>query len=247
MDKLIFTAMTGAKHVQQRQDTLAQNIAHVFTGGYRAATYAASSMPVPGAGAATRSFALESTTGADLTPGPVQSTGRKLDVAVDGNAWLTVQGRDGREAYTRSGALQVSENGALMAPGGYPVMGDGGPLVIPPDSNISIARDGTISAVPATGAQTAVVNVGKIKLVTLEPATARRGDDGLFRTVDGNDAPTDTRASLVSGALEGSNVNPAQAMVGMINVSRHFELQMRLISTAETNARAASQLLSLNN
>ncbi len=247
MDKLIFTAMTGAKHTQQRQDTLAQNIAHVSTAGYRAATYAARAIPVPGAGAATRSFALESTTGADLSPGPVQRTGRELDVAVEGKSWLTVQGRDGREAYTRSGSIRVDDNGALLAPGGFPLMGDGGPLVIPPESTISIARDGTISAIPDSGSQSAVTVVGRIKLVTLEPRDAVRGDDGLFRTANGNPAPADERGTLISGALEGSNVNPAEAMVAMIGVSRDFELQMRLLTTAENNARSAAQLLSVTN
>jgi flagellar basal-body rod protein FlgF len=247
MDKLIFTAMTGAKHAQQRQDTIAQNIANVSTGGYRAAMVAARAVPVQGQGAQTRTFALEATTGADLTPGVMQRTGRELDVAMEGNAWLTVQGRDGREAYTRAGALRVDANGALLGPGGKPVMGEGGPLAIPPDSTISIAPDGTVSAIPDNGTLAAVVNVGRIKLVTLDAKQAQRGDDGLFRTANGQPAPADANARLASGALESSNVNPAEAMVSMIGVARHFELQMRLLTTAENNARSAAQLLSVTN
>jgi flagellar basal-body rod protein FlgF len=246
MDKLIFTAMTGAKHAQQRQDTIAQNIANVSTGGYRAAMYAARAVPVDGQGAQTRVFAQEATTGADFAPGVMQRTGRDLDVAMEGNAWLTVQGRDGREAYTRAGALRVDPNGALLGPGGNPVMGEGGPMVIPPDSTLSIAPDGTVSALPANGTLAAVVNVGRIKLVTLDAKQAQRGDDGLFRMADGKDAQADANARLASGTLESSNVNPAEAMVSMIGVARHFELQMRLLTTAENNARAAAQLLSVN-
>lgn len=247
MDKLIFTAMTGAKHALQRQDTIAQNIANVSTSGYRAAMHAARAVPVQGPGAATRALTLESTTGADFGQGAIQRTGRDLDVAMEGNSWLTVQGRDGREAYTRAGALSVDANGALLAPGGYSVMGEGGPLVIPPDSTISIARDGTVSAIPNSGALSAVVNVGKIKLVTLDAKQAQRGDDGLFRANNGQPLPADERASLASGSLESSNVNAAEAMVNMISVARHFELQMRLLSTAENNARSAAQLLSITN
>jgi flagellar basal-body rod protein FlgF len=246
MDKLIFTAMTGAKHAQQRQDTVAQNIANVSTGGYRAAMYAARAVPVDGKGLPTRAFAQEATTGADFSPGVMQRTGRELDVAMEGNAWLTVQGRDGREAYTRAGALRVDANGALLGPGGNPVMGEGGPIAIPPDSMISIAPDGTVSAMPDSGALSAVVNVGKIKLVTLDAKQAQRSDDGLFRMADGKPAAADANARLASGALESSNVNPAEAMVSMIGVARHFELQMRLLSTAENNARSAAQLLSVN-
>jgi flagellar basal-body rod protein FlgF len=247
MDKLIFTAMTGAKHAQQRQDTVAQNIANVSTGGYRAAMHAARAVPVDGKGLATRAFTQEATTGADFSPGVIQRTGRELDVAMEGNAWLTVQGRDGREAYTRAGALRVDPNGALLGPGGNPVMGEGGPLAIPPDSTISISPDGTVSAIPDSGSLNAVVNVGKIKLVTLDAKQAQRGDDGLFRTIDGKPAQADANARLASGALESSNVNPAEAMVSMIGVARHFELQMRLLTTAENNARAAAQLLSISN
>lgn len=247
MDRLIFTAVSGARHAQQRQDTLAQNIAHVSTAGYRAATYAARSVPVAGTGTQTRAFALEATTGADFSPGAIQRTGRELDVAMEGNAWLTVQGRDGREAYTRAGSLKVDANGALLAPGGYAVMGDGGPIAIPPDSTVSIAPDGTVSAIPANGTLNAVVNVGRIKLVTLEPKQTVRSDDGLFRAADGNAMAADERARLASGALEGSNVNAAEAMVSMISASRQFELQMRLLSTAENNARAAAQLLNVSN
>jgi flagellar basal-body rod protein FlgF len=247
MDKLIFTAMTGAKHAQQRQDTVAQNIANVSTGGYRAAMYAARAVPVDGTGLATRAFAQEAATGADFSPGVIQRTGRELDVAMEGNAWLTVQGRDGREAYTRAGALRIDANGALLGPGGSPVMGEGGPLAIPPDSTISIAPDGTVSAIPDSGALSAVVNVGKIKLVTLDAKQAQRGDDGLFRLAEGKPAPADANARLAAGSLESSNVNPAEAMVSMIGVARHFELQMRLLSTAENNARSAAQLLSVNN
>lgn len=247
MDRLVFTAMSGARHAQQRQDALAQNIANVSTPGYRAAMYAAKSVPVAGSGAHTRAFALESTTGADFSPGTIQRTGRELDVAVEGNAWLTVQGRDGREAYTRAGALKVDANGQLLAPGGHAVMGEAGPIAIPPDSTISIARDGTVSAIPDSGARSAVVNVGKIKLAALDAKQALRGEHGLFRTLDGNPAPADERATLVSGALEGSNVNAAEAMVSMISASRQFELQMRLLTTAENNARSAAQLLSVSN
>jgi flagellar basal-body rod protein FlgF len=246
MDRLVFTAMNGARQTQSRLDTLAQNLANVSTTGYRAATYAARAVPVPGAGTGTRVYAMEATTGADFAPGQIQRTGRELDVAAEGDAWLTVQGRDGREAYTRAGALSVDANGALLAPGGYPVMSESGPIALPPDSTISIAPDGTVSALPGNGSGNAVVNVGRIKLVALDPKQAQRSDDGLFRTANGNPLPADERATLASGALEGSNVNPAEAMVNMIGASRQFELQMRLLTSAEDNSRSASQLLSVN-
>lgn len=247
MDKLIYTAMSGARQAVHRQDAIAQNLANVSTSGYRAAMFAARAVPVAGAAGSVRAFAQESTLGSDLGAGPLQRTGRELDVAVEGNAWLTVQGGDGREAYTRAGALQVDPNGILRAPGGFAVMGDGGPIEIPQDTQVSIARDGTVSAIPTTGSKNAVVSVGRIKLATINPKEVVRGDDGLFRTASGVPAETDDRATLVSGTLEGSNVNAVEAMVGMIGAARQFEMQMRMISTADTNARSAAQLLSLGN
>lgn len=247
MDKLIFTAMSGAKQAVHRQDAIAQNLANVSTSGYRAAMFAARAVPVAGVAGSARAFAQEGTMGADLSAGPLQRTGRELDVAVEGNAWLAVQGSDGREAYTRAGSLQVDPNGVLRAPGGFAVMGDGGPIEIPQDTQVTIARDGTVSATPDTGSKNAVVSVGRIKLATINPKEVVRGDDGLFRTASGVPAEADERASLVPGTLEGSNVNAVEAMVGMIGAARQFEMQMRMISTADTNARSAAQLLSLGN
>lgn len=244
MDRMIYTAMTGAKNLMLRQDNLANNLANASTPGFRGETFALRAVPAGEGGSSTRAMTLESTTGADMTPGPVTRTGRELDVAVDGNSWLAVQGADGREAYTRAGSLKVDASGMLTTQSGRAVMGDGGPISVPQDTELTIARDGTVSAIPNTGSRSAVVALGRIKLVTPGPGELQRGDDGLFRTRDGQPAPADERASVTAGALEGSNVNPVDAMVGMIAAARQFELQMKLLSTADSNARAATQLLS---
>lgn len=245
MDRLIYTAMSGARSLVARQDHLAQNLANVSTPGYRAETFALRAVPA-GSGPS-RAFSQETSTGSDFTPGPIQRTGRSLDVAVEGRGWIAVQGRDGQEAYTRSGSLRLDPNGAILSPGGMPVMGDGGPLVAPPDTTLEIARDGTISAIPNSGSRSAVVSVGRIKLVNPEDAALVRGEDGLFRLRSGEAAGADPAVTLATGAVEGSNVNPVEAMVGMISAARSFETQMKLLTTAEANARAASQLLSVGN
>jgi len=169
----------------------------------------------------------------------VSGTGRNLDVAVQGGAWLAVQALDGTEAYTRGGALDVSAEGALVTRGGLTVLGDGGPIQLPPNSEISIAGDGTVSAGAADGRSTPV---GKLKLVTPE-APLERGTDGLFRAADG-DLPADAQARVQSGALEGSNVSAVETMVSMIAAARQFEAQMKLLQTAESDEKAAAQLLS---
>ena len=240
MDRMIYLSMSGAKATMQRQETLANNLANVSTVGFRAELAAFRAVPVQGSGASTRVYALESTPGYDATPGQVTATGRNLDVAMKGGAWLAVQGLDGTEAYTRGGSLDVNAEGNLVTVSGLTVLGDGGPISVPPDNAISIAADGTVSATAANGRST---SIGKLKLVTPEgPLT--RGTDGLFRGVDG-DLSADATARVQDGALEGSNVSAVETMVAMISAARQFEAQMKSLSTAEGNDKAAAQLLSV--
>ena len=241
MDRMIFLSMAGAKTTMQRQDALANNLANVSTPGFRAALQG--TVPVPVGGTGSRVYSVETTIGYDASPGAITSTGRNLDVAAKGNAWLTVQALDGTEAYTRGGSLDVSSDGTLTTRSGLPVMGDGGPLQVPPNTAISIGGDGVISAKSADGKS---ATIGKLKLVTPETsATLTRGEDGLFRAQNG-DLSADDGARVQDGALEGSNVNPVEAMISMISAARQFEAQMKLIQTAEANEKAASQLLSAN-
>jgi len=241
VDRLIYLSMAGAKANMQRQDVLANNLANVSTPGFRAELHAFRAVPVQGSGASTRVYALESTPGYDMSPGVVSTTGRPLDVAMRGNAWLSVQGLDGTEAYTRGGSLEVGADGMLVTHGGLQVLGDGGPIQVPANSEVSIAADGTVSARATNGRSS---TVGRLKLVTPE-APLNRGEDGLFRAADG-DLSADTTARLQDGALEGSNVSPVETMVAMISAARQFEAQMKVLQNAEGNEKAAAQLLSVS-
>ena len=239
MDRRIYLSMSGAKATMQRQDVLANNLANVSTAGFREELQAFRAVPVRGDGATTRAYALETTTGYNPAPGQVMATGRALDVAAQGNAWFAVQALDGTEAYTRAGSLVVDAQGNLVTQSGLQVMGDGGPINIPPNTQPSIAPDGTVSVRQQGGITTPV---GRLKLVTPE-TKLNRGDDGLFRSPDG-DLPADAVAQLQDGALEGSNVNPIETMVSMIAAARQFETQMKMMQTAEQDEKAAAQLLS---
>ena len=179
------------------------------------------------------------------TPGPVQRTGRNLDAMAAGNAWFAVQGLDGIEAYTRAGSFEVSAGGQLLTPTGLPVLSDGGaPIDVPPGAEVSLGSDGTITDKAAGQPAQAI---GRLKLATpMAEYPFNRCDYCLFRTVSGDHMPNDANARMLSGALEGSNVNPVESMVGMIAAARQFEQQMRLLQTAETNDKTASQLLSMN-
>jgi flagellar basal-body rod protein FlgF len=241
MDRMIYLSMSGAKATMQRQDTLANNLANVSTVGFRAELSAFRAVPVEGSGASTRVYALESTPGYDASAGNVSATGRGLDVAMKGNSWLAVQGLDGTEAYTRAGSLDISSEGTLTTRNGLTVLGDGGPIQVPPNSEVNIAADGTVSAKAANGKSAAI---GKLKLVTPEQPM-QRGPDGLFRAPEG-DLNADPTARVQDGALEGSNVSAVETMVAMITAARQFEAQMKMLQTAEGDEKAAAQLLSMN-
>lgn len=246
MDRLIYTAMTGAKHVMEQQANTAHNLANASTAGFRAQIDSFRAVPVLGEGLPTRAFVVDSTVGTDFTPGPMQQTGRDLDVAVQGRGWIAVQLDDGSEAYTRHGSLKLNENGLLQTQSGLPVVGDGGTISVPPDVSMAIAKDGTVSSI-ATGTKPGAATVlGRIKLVNPPEESLVRGDDGLFRLKTGEPADPDESVNLLGGALEGSNVNVVDAMVNMISLARSFETQMNLLKNAENNAAKASQLLALN-
>ena len=245
MDRLIYTAMTGASHVLEQQATVSENLANASTPGFRAALNTFRAVPLVGDGLPTRTFVVDSTAGADFSSGPLQQTGRALDVAVQGQGWIAVQGADGKEAYTRNGSLQITSNGIVQTGSGMNVLGDAGPISIPSDTQISIAKDGTISTVPSGGSATSVVVVGRLKLVNPPANQLERGGDGLFRMKDGSTATADASTQVASGNLEGSNVNTVEAMVNMIALARKFDMQMKMLQSADANAQHATSIMSL--
>jgi flagellar basal-body rod protein FlgF len=240
MDRVIYLAMAGAKANMQRQDVLAHNLANASTTGFRAELTAFRAVPVLGDGASTRVYAIESTPGYNPEPGPVAATGRNLDVAMKGNAWLAVQAADGTEAYTRGGALDINTEGLLVTRGGLQVVGDGGPITIPPNAQVTVGGDGTVTARVGNGNPQ---GVGKLKLVTPE-APMLRGSDGLFRGAEGDELPADATAGVQAEALEGSNVSPVESMVAMIAAARQFEQQMKMLQSAQEREQSATRLLS---
>jgi flagellar basal-body rod protein FlgF len=246
MDRLIYVAMTGAKNMLLQQATNSQNLANISTSGFRAQIDSFRAVPVVGAPLPTRTYAVDTTVATDFRPGAVHPTGRVLDVAIMGQGWLAVQGPDGREAYTRSGSLQINVNGVLQTRDGLNVLSDGGTISIPPDTEITIAKDGTISTVPTDNKKNQMTEVGRIKLVNPPEENLVRGNDGLFRLKTPGAAPADENVFLNPGALETSNVNAAEAMVNMINLQRQFDMQIKLLQDADQNAAKASQLLNLN-
>ena len=245
MDRMIYVGMSGAKQAMEQQASVANNMANVSTPGFRAQINNFRAVPVVGQEAATRAMVVASTPGADLRSGPMTQTGRALDVAVRGDGWLSVQMPDGSEAYTRVGNLQVSAEGQLTTLDARPVAGASGPLVVPPGASLMIAGDGMVSALGPGGPATGAAEVGRLKLVNPPAGSLVRGDDGLFRMQAGAaPAEADPGVRLLTGTLEGSNVNPVAVMVDMIANARRFDMQMKTLQTAESNDQQANKLLS---
>lgn len=249
MDRLLYTAMTGASGTMNRQAAVAHNLANVSTTGYRAEEHRLRAVQVqthnqPPA-LPTRAFVVDASTHTNYDVGPVMQTGRQLDVVVQGSGWIAVTAPDGTEAYTRDGNLQLNVNGVLQTRNGLNVAGDGGPIAVPPDQQVEIGRDGTVSTIPITGLRT-TSPVGRIKLVNPPEADLERRPDGLFRLKSGQPAPINDNVRLSTGVLEGSNVNASEQMISMISLARQFEMQVKMMTNAETNDRAATQLLSVN-
>ena len=244
MDRLIYTAISGANAALNRQSVLAANLANASTPGFRAELSTFRAVPVRGEGSPTRVSVLEATAGYLDTPGAAQRTSRNLDVMAQGNAWFALQALDGTEAYTRAGSLNISADGTLTSSQGLPMLDEAGaPISIPAGSDINFGVDGVISVSQAGRPPT---TAGRLKMVTpTEAQSLQRSADGFFRSRDGETLPADRTAKLAAGVLESSNVNPVEAMVGMINAARQFEAQMRLIQTAEANDKSATQLLGI--
>lgn len=246
MDRLLYVAMTGAHQTLRAQAVVSHNLANANTIGFHQDLADSRSMPVFGDGLPTRVYAMTERSGTDLRSGKIMTTGRDLDVAIQGEGWLAIQAPDGTEAYTRAGDLQLDTNGQLKTANGYPVMGEGGPISIPPAEKIEIGADGAISIRPLGEASSNLVEVGRIRLIKPTEANPLYKDEGGFmRTLDGSAAPPDASVRLQGGALESSNVNAAQALVSMIESARRFEIQVKMMKTAEESSSATNQLLRL--
>lgn len=245
MDNMIYVAMTGAKQTEYAQTINTNNLANVSTTGFRADLHAFSSVPIEGPGVESRVNAVVDAYGTDFSAGPVASTGRDLDVAVQGDGFIAVQTPDGGEAYTRAGDLRVEAGGLLSTGAGHLVLGDGGPVAIPPNSSLLIGSDGTISVQPLGQGPETLAIVDRIKLVNPDVALLQKGPDGLLRMPGNATSSADAEVSLMSGALEQSNVNVAKTLVNMIELARQYEMQINVIKTSQENADSAAQMMRL--
>ncbi len=244
MDRMLYLSMTGAKQLEIAQSVNTNNLANATTTGFKADLEQARAMPVFGPGMPSRVYAMTERPAVDLNAGTVTNTGRELNVAVRGEGWLAVQAPDGSEAYTRAGDLRIDSAGLLVNGAGHPVIGNGGgPIAVPPYEKLEIGADGTLSIRPIGQGPNILAEVDRIKLVNPPREQLSKGEDGLIHLQEGEVAPADAEVQLVAGALETSNVSAVESMVRMIEISRQFEMQIKMMQAAKETDQSSDNLL----
>lgn len=246
MDKYLYLAMNGAAQAMLAQQNNANNLANVSTVGFKAALDSFQSRPVSGPGHPDRVYVTDQAAGANMSPGAIATTGRQLDLAINGDGWFAVQAADGGTAYSRRGDFRIDPTGLLLNGANQIVLGEGGPITIPQFESLEIGRDGSISIRAAGQAANTLVGVDRIRLVNPPGEELYRGDDGLFRSRDGVEFAADASVLVTSGALESSNVNAVDAMVRMIDYARFYEQQVKLMKLASENDAASARLMRLS-
>lgn len=246
MDKLLYVSMTGAAETQRAQAIQSNNLANVATTGFRSEYSQARAMPVYGDGYASRVYAMTESPGVKYAAGTISQTGNDLDVAVNGNGWFVVQDASGKEAYTRSGEFNVDAQGVLRTRDGLAVMGNGGAVTLPPYEKVEIGADGTVSVRGLGQGAESLTVADRIKLVNPSVDKLTRGEDGLYRMSDGSQAPVDGTVKVVTGAVEGSNVNAVEALTQIISLSRQFEMQIKLMHQAQQNDESSARVMQMS-
>ncbi|MGH6649519.1 MAG: flagellar basal body rod protein FlgF [Sphingopyxis sp.] len=245
MDRVIYTSLTAMRGSMARQTAIANNLANAQTPGFRADLAEAQTLWLHGSGADSRAVSSEEVVGADMRAGTITATGRDLDVAMAGDAMLVVQAPNGEEAYTRRGDLQVSPSGLLTTGDGHPVQGSQGPVTIPPADSIKVDQEGRVFIVPAGGDPENPQEVDRLRLATPTGSEIVKGLDNLFRVKGGGILPDDPEARVITRSIEGSNVTATVALVDMIEASKAWDSQLKLISDARDMDSATANLMAL--
>jgi flagellar basal-body rod protein FlgF len=249
MDRLVFNSSATIREQATVRQSLVNELANVATTGFkRSYEVALRSVKAEGDGFDTR---YQSQAVADqliqLNPGPVMATGRPLDVAITGQAVLGVQAANGELAFSRRGDLRLGVNGTLEDGQGRIVLGQGGPVTVPPGFMVNINPDGTLFARDPAQPAAPAVFIDQLLLRDASQVDLRRRADGLFM-VDGQPPGSDFASGpeaprLIPQALEGSNVNAVTTMVKLMDHSRTFEAQIRVIKEAKSLDESGSSMM----
>lgn len=233
----LYTIFLGMRARQNTLETQANNIANASTSGFKAQRMLYSTFEAEKKGEGDRQLLVAGASAqnrTDFSTGSFQQTGRGMDIAIEGDAFLQIQTPRGVR-YTRAGNMTVNDGGMLVTKNGDLVVGEKGPITIPLDSELSIGQKGVLSAGGS--------DIDSLKLVRFDnPAAALMKDGDSMFVATGSEVPQNaTNSRVIQGSLEGSNVNSVTEMVAMINNNREFEsLQKSLMLTMNDVGRKIS-------
>lgn len=224
----LYAAATALDAAQRAHEATADNLANVNTPGYRQRGVRFETFDrllgrdTPPTGDILGTQLVSSYT--DFKPGPVQQTGNPFDLALsDPDQFFVVQGPSG-PMYTRDGAFRVTGDGQVLTQSGYPLMGDNGPVQVPPEAMVvNVTRDGSVSADNAPS--------GQVRVVRFADPSQLSAVGPVHFTAPQGVTPETAAPRIQQGAREASNVNAAQAMVGMIAGTRYYEAAQRALRT----------------
>ncbi len=241
MDKMIYTAASGAARVFTAQQITTNNLANINTHGFRADMERAQAFAVQGGAYDTRALVQPQTSGTRFDAGALQQTGRELDLAIRGEGFFALQTDEGREVYTRAGNVERSPEGDLSI-NDMPLLGNNGEMLnVPLYSSIEFGANGAINIVPE--GEALAIEVGQVKLVNPDTAELKKLETGYFGSEEAFAAAEDGQVTMVSGFLEQSNVVAVEEMVASMQLSRNFEMQLKMMQTAEKIAEAGNRLV----
>lgn len=250
MDKLVFTSNATITEMAMARQVLVNDLANVSTVGFKSSyDVALQAVKVQGAGYDTRVQAQAVARDLiRLEPGAVMATGRPLDIVMADRAVLAVQAPNGDMAFTRRGDLKVNIQGQLETGNGHLVMGEGGPINVPAGLMVSINTDGSVYARdPNQVGPAPSVLIDQLRLRDASTTPLARRSDGLFDVAEkpaGTDITNGTAVPrVIPQALEGSNVNAIEAMVRLMDHSRSFETQMKIIKETKTLDESGSSMM----
>ncbi len=238
MDRLIYTAMASLKQLDNMKLKRANALANASTVGFKQTfEFATATSKVAGSGFGSRYVPMNrSNDELVLDQGPLISTGRKMDIYLTGSTLLGVQTPDGKVAFTRRGDLSIDPAGFIVTANGRTVLGDfGAPITAPPGQEIFISDSGQVLASDPAQPDAPPVGVDFLMLRDASEQRMVRRDDGLYETFNakgqGGDFKTGPNPIAVKpGALEGSSINIAEQLVGFMDMSRSFEIKIKMIN-----------------
>ena len=248
MDNFLYVSMSGAKETMNALAIHSNNLANANKTGFKSDFEQARSLQIHGHGLPTRVFAVAESPGQNFDSGIVYSTGRDLDVSIEGEGWFVIKSEAGDEGLTRSGNFKIDVDGFLIDQKGQKIVDDQGEdiYIQMPIDKFNIRKDGVIEVRPEGAPADGMEEIAQLKLANPDIKNLMRGADGLFRRIDGEELQHSNRVVVSNGTLEASNVNLSSELTSLINLQRGFEMQIKMMKNAEEIDKSAETLLRMS-